>query len=1224
MHSNRLQINTKGAGPSSSKGSPRERSPTPGLPRRKKSFASNAANGRRLRTVSNASSSSTMSIISPSSSSSNESGSYVRVAQGRSSLDSTSSAPTSPMLEDTVRVSSEYVLAMHDFSPQLQDANCLSFRAGQVIHVLNRDDSGWWDGELDGQRGWFPSNYVNVEAGEMSLTEEDLPMPTRRQFRHGHSLSATSWTSTTHRHPHNDHRPLVSETLGSDIDSYCPPLMLPLLQGISVLQSAVRSNRMAHFEASTACIISRVKAVLAHTECLVRDSRLLKEHQDLWLERKAMLADLAALVQQTREAVSDTVTEVAREAVIEEMLKTGGQIFSHTRRFLAIAVQCGVDLSDGAMASDFGDSVNAERRWSGEDMFPPTDSTPTDYDSVVPLLPHRNYVGKSKKDQYWLRGRVNGGHKPGADSTSSTSSYGSLDHPKPAIPPLPQGPSTTPQVMEALRRTHDHYLSTIAAFIGHAHSYARFSHASTTGKMYELVGEIVEMVCRLLTIVEAVMRIPGIPAHKHSNLKSAKEGLYNVTSALADSVQQLASDLPVDSTEEDEKSSLLRSATGALKAGADCVAAVKVTLNRSVGEKSFIIYMPIPGDATAVPFTPSKFSKAKLGRSLSSSALSQFGGDDEDFTIQAQAQLPQDSAQKGGDSSDGSDDSIASTRASHETNGTSPDETKPPPPALQIFVERDQPSPTSFVPLSTQTDDDRSTWAGSQDHHRAGSMEDKISNGSLPSVPSANQHLEDPMSWIFAHEYPKEDIAYNSEGLLVGATLNVLVTKMTPHDSIVDAVFSAVFFLTFRLFASPIEFVDALVARYNIMPPPGAQEHEQHEWQQRKGIPIRMRVTNIIKQWVETYWRPTLDNVVIPVLSSFVRDALSPMFPSQCKRILEVITARENASDPVSPKGDRIRDPGMSINPPSLATSEVPRPTMTKTLLAALRSKNFASILITDFDALELARQMTIMENNLYLAIQPSELLETGQQGVKSPLTVKAVSSLSTTITGWVAESILDEHDIKKRTALIKFFIKVADRCTTLNNFSTPRSILAALDSSTISRLNQTWLGLPQKNRMQLEALRRLADHGRNYHEYRSRLKETAPPGVPFLGLYLTDVTFCREGNPNFRASPGNPAKKLLNFNKYHKLARIVQDMQRFQVPYNLKAIPEVQEYLNGAFEKAKHHGDLQDLYRRSLLVEPKQPADTLPGPPTSDMRQLFSWATRSQPQQPSPVHPVP
>ena len=150
-----------------------------------------------------------------------------------------------------------------------------------------------------------------------------------------------------------------------------------------------------------------------------------------------------------------------------------------------------------------------------------------------------------------------------------------------------------------------------------------------------------------------------------------------------------------------------------------------------------------------------------------------------------------------------------------------------------------------------------------------------------------------------------------------------------------------------------------------------------------------------------------------------------------------------------------------------------------------------------------------------------------------------------------------------------------------MQNFSTPRSILAALDSSTISRLHQTWSvsaaktsksvtllftcliqGLPQKNRQQLEAIRALADHARNYHTYRQRLRTTAPPAIPFLGeyslilksrlithhfcvlgLYLTDITFCREGNPSHRASPKNPDKKLLNFNKYHKLARIVQGM---------------------------------------------------------------------------------
>jgi hypothetical protein len=63
----------------------------------------------------------------------------------------------------------------------------------------------------------------------------------------------------------------------------------------------------------------------------------------------------------------------------------------------------------------------------------------------------------------------------------------------------------------------------------------------------------------------------------------------------------------------------------------------------------------------------------------------------------------------------------------------------------------------------------------------------------------------------------------------------------------------------------------------------------------------------------------------------------------------------------------------------------------------------------------------------LYCAIQPEEVLETGQEGSKPPVNVRAVSSLSTVITGWVAENILNEHDIKKRTLLVKFFIKVAD-----------------------------------------------------------------------------------------------------------------------------------------------------------------------------------------------------
>jgi hypothetical protein len=38
--------------------------------------------------------------------------------------------------------------------------------------------------------------------------------------------------------------------------------------------------------------------------------------------------------------------------------------------------------------------------------------------------------------------------------------------------------------------------------------------------LYDLVREIVEMVCKLLTIVEAVMNHPDVPTHRLGNLKS--------------------------------------------------------------------------------------------------------------------------------------------------------------------------------------------------------------------------------------------------------------------------------------------------------------------------------------------------------------------------------------------------------------------------------------------------------------------------------------------------------------------------------------------------------------------------------------------------------------------------------------------------------------------------------------------------------------------------------
>ncbi|KAE9392859.1 ras GEF [Gymnopus androsaceus JB14] len=1097
----------------------------------------------RPRSISNASSASSLSVLSPPASSSTNASSVSLIPDASSPSASRPASPSSANAD--MGIMPEYVLAMHDYEPQHNASTCLSFRAGQVIHVLNRDTSGWWDGELEGKRGWFPSNYVNADVNPLVETDDDDAVA-EEDIAHPYSQP---YSTSLHAR-----RPSVKS-----VESHVPPVMVPLLHGLSLLQSAARANRVSHFQPSTACIISCVRSVLSATDTLLREAPILQQFPILADERRLILSTLASLVAQSKRSSDEGLDEDSREIEVEAMLRLAQQVLTLVRRFLVIALQCvNIRVLQDA-------DLNAD------------DANDTTIIQTAPLI-----VGRTPTKPRPSPNR----HKPGGisvsstASTSTTSSLGSVL--APAQPPFPTGPCTMAQVSQALRTTHDHYLSAVAAFVGHAHSHSRFSHASSMGHMYDLVREIVEMSCKLLSVVEAVLQHPDVPNHRLASLKTAKAQLFNVTSELAESVRLLAVPQTVDRemSDEEEKKALLRCATAALKAGGDLVFSVKVCLNRSLGERPFILNVPNLGEAgSAEAFRTMTYSSSQVVISPSIGSYRRRAEsivDQEDVTIPTHRH------------SESSRSGSLSKSSSGETDVTVPDDFKSPLAPLVISradIDPPLPSPTSFA----RTDDDGTTWEGSTRNHPL-SLEDKIIYGDLP-----------PTGHMFSHDYAVEDVAYNSDGVLVGASLAVLVEKLTPHDSIVDPAFSAVFFMTFRLFSTPLEVAEALIARYNLVPPLGLSHEDILVWQQRKGLAVRLRVSNFLKLWLDVYWRPTPDNSVLPVLEAFTRNGLMTMFPGPAERILDMIYARKEQKDTgFSPKG-------MSLNPPSAAPpSEIPRPLMTKTLLSALRNRNFATIVITDFDPLELARQLTIMESH------QRRYWNRDKDGVKPPVNVKEVSSLSTAITGWVAESILNERDIKKRTALVKFFIKVADRCVSLHNYSTFRSLLAALDSSTISRLHQTWLGLSQKTKQQLETLRRLADHGRNYHEYRSKLRNTAPPAVPFLGLYLTDVTFCREGNPSHRNSPINSDKKLLNFNKYHKLARIVQDMQRFQVPYNLKDIPEAQEFLAQVLHDSQKKGDLQDLYRRSLLVEPKQPADA---PPSGDMRQLFNWASRSHSQ---------
>ena len=183
-----------------------------------------------------------------------------------------------------------------------------------------------------------------------------------------------------------------------------------------------------------------------------------------------------------------------------------------------------------------------------------------------------------------------------------------------------------------------------------------------------------------------------------------------------------------------------------------------------------------------------------------------------------------------------------------------------------------------------------------------------------------------------------------------------------------------------------------------------------------------------------------------------------------------------------------------------------------------------------------------------------------------------------------VAESILEEEDLKKRANNLKFWIKCASKMKEFKNYNGLMTILSALNSSTIHRLKKTWSMMQNKHLQSFEELEHITDHKKNFNEYRKEMKTAVPPFLPFLGLFLTDLTFSKEGNPDYK----DTSKTIINYTKYYRISAIIQELQRFQKPFEFKIQSDLNDLIIMNMESLKYQGNMDKMYERSLILEPK------------------------------------
>ncbi|RDH19580.1 ras GEF [Aspergillus niger ATCC 13496] len=433
----------------------------------------------------------------------------------------------------------------------------------------------------------------------------------------------------------------------------------------------------------------------------------------------------------------------------------------------------------------------------------------------------------------------------------------------------------------------------------------------------------------------------------------------------------------------------------------------------------------------------------------------------------------------------------------------------------------------------------------------------------------------------------EDEVVYEDERRqsIKQGTICGLVEQLTRHDRL-DVSFNETFLMTYPTFVCGRELFEILLQRLNMPPPPGLTDSDLSRWTEQKQKTVRFRVINILKTWLERYWmEPPTESTM-----DFLRHIHAQIQPltnvPTCSQLLTIIEHRLKGQDILK----------RYMTPPN---STVPKP---------LTPRNMKKLKFLDLDPMELARQLTIIESRLFARIKPTECLNKSWQkkDTDRPPSVPASRRTSTSTTSstssierttgvnatilhsnqlanWVGEMILAQDEMKKRVSLIKQIVNIADNCRSLSNFATMMSLISGLATSPIYRLHRTWTQVNPKTRKLLEDMQSLMSSEKNFIKYRDKLHGASPPCIPFLGTYLTDLTFIEDGIPSHTPPPN----VMINFSKRVKVAEILREIESCQaVGYSLLPVPEIQEFIVRNVQAAG--GDVEGMYERSLALEPR------------------------------------
>ncbi|XP_013403416.1 ras-specific guanine nucleotide-releasing factor 1 [Lingula anatina] len=320
-----------------------------------------------------------------------------------------------------------------------------------------------------------------------------------------------------------------------------------------------------------------------------------------------------------------------------------------------------------------------------------------------------------------------------------------------------------------------------------------------------------------------------------------------------------------------------------------------------------------------------------------------------------------------------------------------------------------------------------------------------------------------------------------------------------------------------------------------------------------------MRVLNVLRHWVSKH---SQDFETDPKLKAEVKDLLEEMvcntnlLPAEHKAAASILRTMAKEESANTYRVDLVA----VLSPPLKPSKDT----------------------FDTLSALDIAEQLTYLDHHIFMAIRSEELL--CQAWMKPDKAEKAphvlmVSKRFNEVSRLVVSEIVRRPNFQERIACIEKWAAIADICRCLHNYNGVLQICAAFVNSSVYRLKKTWDKLSKQTKQMIEKLQQLVSSDGRFKNMRDALHRCDPPCIPYLGMYLTDLSFIEEGTPNVTE------EGLVNFSKMRMVAHVIREIQVFQqTSYKIDLQTKVTAYLLDPTRLL----DEEETYKASLEIEPR------------------------------------